>query len=71
MKLFINICMQKKSLEDTIKLLQQKYKHVPSPLSDSALKFRENIAVTPQQVTPRQDPRNQLISGFRPTPRSF
>jgi hypothetical protein len=66
MKLFINIYMQKKSLEDTIRNLHKKYKNVPSPLSENYNHMNSNIHMAPQQTTPSSDVRSQLLSGFKP-----
>ena len=41
-----------KSLEETIKELRNKYKNVPSPLSENYNKMNQNVNFTPQQKTP-------------------
>ena len=71
MKLFINIFMQKKSLEDTIRKLHQKYKNVPSPLSENYSRLHSNIGVTPQQTTPGNNFRDSLVGDFKPQRQRF
>jgi hypothetical protein len=64
MKLFINICMNGKSLEDTIRSVHQKHKNKPSPLN--FIDPEKPLAYTPQQVTPKTDSRSALLQGFEP-----
>jgi hypothetical protein len=64
MKLFINIFMNGKSLEDTIRAVHQQHKNKPSPL-----KFvdpEQPLAYAPQQVTPKTDARGALTQNFKP-----
>lgn len=56
--------MNGKSLEETIRLVHQKYKNKPSPL-----KFvdpEKPLAFVPNQVTPKTDSRSALIGDFKP-----
>jgi len=64
--------MNKKSLEDTIRAVGQKYKNRPSPL----LMMNPNVGIAPQQVTPNSPPsskniRNALIGDFKPPQDTF
>lgn len=57
----------KKTLEQTIKELQARYKNVPSPLSEQYKSFK-----TP--LVPQQKPINfveTLVDGFKPTPKQW
>ena len=59
-----------KSLVETIKELRNKYKNVPSPLSENYNKMNQNVNFVPQQKAPdsfRQD----LLSNFKPPKRGF
>jgi hypothetical protein len=59
-----------KSLEQTIKELSQKYKNVPSPLSDKYASNRPGVV--PQQKLPTpESPRQNVLGDFRPTPRQW
>lgn len=65
--------MNKRSLEDTIRAVGQKYKNRPSPL---AMMNAQNPAIAPQQVTPDSPPsskniRNMLVGDFRPPQDTF
>lgn len=61
---------QPKSLEQTIKELQKKYKNIPSPLSSQYQKNNANVNIAPQQKL-GSDPRNSILDGFRPQPKSW
>lgn len=56
-----------KTLEQTIKELQQKYKNVPSPLSN--MNGQMPAAVVPQQKI--GGPRANILGDFRPQPKSW
>ena len=60
-----------RTLEDTIKLLHNKYKNVPSPLQY----MNENVGFTPTQVPPQMrasnDIRGNLLGNFRPPNDTF
>jgi len=54
-----------KTLEQTIRELRQRYKNVPSPLSENYQRNRPNMV--PQQTTPHTQPlRNNLLGDFTP-----
>lgn len=77
MKIFINIFVeefliminQRKSLEDTIRAVHDRYKNKPSPL----LFFNEQIAMVPQKqgTPPTPDLRSTLLNGFVPKQDTF
>ncbi len=56
-----------KSIEQTIREVQQRYKNVPSPLSEQAQRNRQ-MGVVPQQqmARPNNDPRSSILGDFRP-----
>jgi len=56
--------MNNRSLEDAIRAVHQKYKNKPSPLL--FLDPEKPMAMTPQQVTPKTDPRSILTQNFQP-----
>ena len=65
--------MNKKSLEDTIRAVSQKYKNRPSPLQ---MMGSQNIGIAPQQITPNSPPsskniRNALVGDFKPPQNTF
>jgi len=59
------------SLEDTIRKVQQKYKHRPSPLSEQYTRSNSNVNFVPQQTTPTKDIRSNLLGNFRPPNDTF
>jgi hypothetical protein len=69
MKLFINIYMNGKSLEDTIRAVHQKHKNRPSPLQ--FLDPEKQVPMAPQQVTPKTDARGALLQDFKPQEHRF
>lgn len=59
--------MNRRSLEDTIRAVSQKYKNRPSPLA----MMNHNVGMVPQQVSPPTTPsskniRNVLVGDFKP-----
>lgn len=56
---------QQKKLEDTIREIHQRYKHVPSPLSTMKPNLSEDVTFIPQKPV-SQNFQNQLLGGFRP-----
>lgn len=56
-----------KSLEETIKELQKRYKNVPSPLSENYQ--RNKPAYIPQQNN--QNFSNSILGDFKPTPKQW
>ncbi len=60
---------QKKSLEDAIRSVQQKYKNKPSPL----VFMNKDIPMVPQQqgTPPTADLRSHLLAGFKPKQDTF
>lgn len=65
--------MNKRSLEDTIRAVGQKYKNRPSPLM---MMNNPNVGIAPQQVTPSSPPsskniRNALVGDFIPPRDTF
>jgi hypothetical protein len=69
MKVFINIHMKNKSLEDTIRAVHQKHKNRPSPLQ--FIDPEKPMAMSPQQVTPKTDARGALLQDFKPQEHRF
>jgi len=59
------------SLEDTIRKVQQKYKNRPSILSEEYRKSNENVHFVPSNNQVHQDPRQNLLGGFRPLKDTF
>lgn len=59
-----------KSLEETIKELRNKYKNVPSPLSENYNKMNQNVNFAPQQKA-ADSFRQDLLSNFKPPKRGF
>ena len=60
----------RKSLEETIKELRNKYKNVPSPLSENYNRMNQNVNFTPQQKT-ADSFRQDLLTNFKPPKRGF
>jgi hypothetical protein len=60
----------RKSLEETIKELRNKYKNVPSPLSENYNKMNQNVNFTPQQKT-ADSFRQELLTNFKLPKRGF
>jgi len=58
-----------KSLEETIKELNKRYKNVPSPLSEGYNKMNSNIHFTPVQKD--NNFTNKLLDGFKPRSYKF
>lgn len=59
------------ALEDTIRKVQQKYKNRPSPLSEQYIRSNANVNIVPQQLTPSNDLRGNLLGNFRPPNDTF
>ena len=59
------------ALEDTIRKVQQKYKNRPSPLSEQYIRSNGNVNMVPQQITPSNDLRGNLLGNFRPPNDTF
>jgi len=64
MKLFINIYMNKKSLEDAIRDVHVRHKNKPSPLQ--FIDPEKPLAFTPIKTTPKTDAREALLGDFKP-----
>jgi hypothetical protein len=60
--------MNNKSLEDTIRAVQNKYKNVPSPLSEA--NKNPNVNMTPLQKTPASG-RERMLGDYRPPSKTF
>ena len=60
-----------KSLEDTIRQLQQKYKNSPSPLSEQYIKSNANTTFISQQPVNSTNVRNVLLGNFKPSKDTF
>lgn len=65
--------MNKRSLEDTIRAVGQKYRNRPSPLM---MMNNPSVGIAPQQVTPSSPPsskniRNALVGDFIPPRDTF
>ena len=60
-----------KSLEDTIRQLQQKYKNSPSPLSEQYIKSNSNTTFISQQPVNTTNVRNVLLGNFKPSKDTF
>ena len=60
-----------KSLEDTIRQLQQKYKNSPSPLSEQYIKSNANTTFISQQPVNTTNVRNVLLGNFKPSKDTF
>jgi len=59
---------QEKTLEETIKELQRKYKNVPSPLSENY--SRNQPVMVPQQRLGTSF-HDTILDGFKPTPKTW
>jgi hypothetical protein len=59
-----------KKLEDTIRELRQRYKNVPSPLSNIKSNLSEDIHFIPQNPTP-QNFKTKLLGDFKPQQQKF
>ena len=60
-----------KSLEDTIRQLQQKYKNSPSPLSEQYIRSNANTTFISQQPVNSNNVRNNLLGYFKPSKDTF
>ena len=60
-----------KSLEDTIRQLQQKYKNSPSLLSEQYIKSNSNTTFISQQPVNTNNVRNILLGNFTPSKDTF
>ena len=61
---------QHKKLEDTIRELRQRYKNVPSPLSQQINHLNENVNFIPQRPQPANF-RDNLVGEFKPQQQRF
>jgi hypothetical protein len=59
---------QGKTLEETIKELQRKYKNVPSPLSEN---YNRNQPVMVPQQRLGTNFHDTILNGFKPTPKTW
>lgn len=57
---------QGKTVEDTIRELRQRYKHVPSPLSEQYPQTMQSNPVVPQMRFGSPDIKNSLLGDFKP-----
>lgn len=55
-----------KTVEQTIRELRQRYKNVPSPLSENYNRMNKNVNMVPQNTSPDSGFRNRLLSDFQP-----
>lgn len=62
-----------KSLEDTIRELNKKYKNRPSPLSEQYRRGEGSVNFISQtnQTKSSRDPRDLLVGDFKPLPKGF